>query len=453
MPEISTVVDVQIQVKDRGLSRQGFGNMAILFESDDVAWRTQLVTQPSEIKALHASAFGEFSPLYIEGSAVFDQDPGVPQVLLIRKGADDSIAAALAAADAANSDWYCIVSTVRTLALIKEIAAYVESRTKPAIYIAQTADADCLLGGASVIKDLYDLARARTSAHYHNPAKGKYRLTISSAFVAGNSANLKVNGIALGAVPFNVTSDGTMIDLATALQATSAVGTATVTMVAGAADNDRVIEIEAANNKTDVLITEYVCSGGASINTATFEKLSGGAESLAGALASSRISQDAGSTTWKFGTLSGITADSLTATEQANLELYNANHYLTYGGVSLPAQGKLSTGRFIDVQQGADWISVNMTADIFDLLQSAAPKKIPYTDKGLEQIAGTVRSRLRLAVDAGILAEDPAPAVTVPKTSTQAAVDKAARVVKGISFTGTLAGAVHKVVLTGQVTL
>lgn len=453
MPEISTVVDVQIQVKDRGLSRQGFGNMAILFESDDVAWRTQLVTQPSEIKALHATAFGEFSPLYIEGLAVFAQDPGVPQALLIRKGVADSIAQALAAADAENSDWYCLTSTVRTLALIKEVASYVETRTKPAIYIAQTADADVLLGGASVIKDLHDLARKRTATAYHNPAKAKYRLTISAAFVAANSVNLKVNGTALGAVPFNVTSDTTLSDLAVALQGTTAIGVATVTAVAGGTENDRVIEFEASDNKTDVVISEYVCSGGVSINTATVEKLSGGAESFAGAWASSRISQDPGSTSWKFGELSGITADALTETQQTNLELYNGNHYLTYGGAKLPAQGKLANGRFIDVQQGADWISVNMTADIFDLLQNTAPKKIPYTDKGLEQIAGTVRSRLRLAVDAGILAEDPAPAVTVPKTSTQASIDKAARVVRGISFTGTLAGAVHKVVLTGQVTL
>lgn len=451
MPEISTVVDVQIQVKDRGLSRQGFGNMALLIETDVVAWRTQLVESPADVTALEA-AFGEWHPIYIAARDIFAQAPGVPQVLLVRKGAADTVAAALTAADAENSDWYCLLATTRTAATIKDVASYVESRTKPAIYIAQTGDADTLLGGASVLKDLYDLARKRTATIYHAPAKAKSRLTISDKFVAGNSVMLKVNGSLIGAVPFNASSDQTLADLATALQATTAIGTATVTVVAGA-DNDRVIEIEATDNQTNVLITDYVCAGGLTINTATFEKVSGGAEDLAGAWASSRISQDPGSTTWKFGELSGITADALSATQQAFVELYNGNHYLTYGGAKLPAQGKLANGRFVDVQQGVDWISVNLQADVFDLLQSAAPKKIPYTDKGLEQIAGTVRSRLRLAVAAQILAEDPAPVVTVPKTSTQSAPDKAARVVRGIAFTGTLAGAVHKVLLSGEVVL
>lgn len=451
MPEISTVVDISIKVKDRGLSRQAFGNMAVLFETvASPGWRTKLVTSPADVVALGAD-FGEFSPVYIACREAFAQETAVAQLLLINKLAAESESAALTAADAENSDWYCLVYTGRTLAGIKAAAAYVESRTKPAIYIAQTADSDTLLGGASVIKDLYDLSRARTATIYHSPAKQKLRLTISAAFVAGNSVTIKVNGVAIAAVPFNATSDQTLADLATALAATSAIGTAVVTAVGGGTDNDRVIEIEAADNKTNVELTEYTCAGGGTINTATVEVESGGAEDLAAAWASSRVAQDVGSTTWKFGELSGITADALTATQQAFLELYKANHYLAYGSAKLPAQGTMSTGRFIDVQQGIDWIAVNMQADIFDLLQNMAPKKVPYTDKGMQQLAGPVRSRLRLAVAAGILAEDPAPVVSVPLVSAQAPADKAARVVKGITFSGTLAGAVHKAQLTGEV--
>ena len=451
MPDISTVADISIKVKDRGLSRQAFGNMALLFETvASPGWRTKIVTSPSDVVALGA-VFGEFSPVYIAARDAFAQETAVPQLLLINKLAAESESQALTAADAENSDWYCLIYTSRTAANVKLAATYCESRTKPCIYIAQTADADTLLGGASVIKDLYDLSRARTAVIYHAPAKQKLRLTISAAFVAGNSATIKVNGVAIAAVPFNATSDTTLADLATALAATAAIGTAVVTTIAAATDNDRVIEIEATDNQTNVALTEYTCAGGGTINTATIEVESGGAEDAAAAWASSRVAQDVGSITWKFGELAGITADALNPTQQAFLELYKANHYLTYGSAKLPAQGTMSTGRFIDIQQGIDWIAVNMQADIFDLLQTMAPKKIPYTDKGMQQLSGPVRSRLRLAVAAQILAEDPAPVVTVPLVSAQAPADKALRVVKGITFSGTLAGAAHKVTVSGEV--
>jgi hypothetical protein len=93
-----------------------------------------------------------------------------------------------------------------------------------------------------------------------------------------------------------------------------------------------------------------------------------------------------------------------------------------------------------------------MQADVFDLMQTMAPKKVPYTDPGAQQIGAIVRKRMALAVGAQILADDPKYTVTVPKVANQDPGNKAVRKMAGILFSGTLAGAVHGVALQGELT-
>jgi len=452
MPEISNIVSMSLSVRDKGLTRVGFGTMAILI-STGAAWRTKRVTKLSDVLACTPIAdFGSWSPAYIEVAAAFAQSPTVEEVLLINKQAVESTTEALVAGDAADSDWFGLVTTIRTDADIKLAAAYVSTRGNPTIFIGQTGNAAALLPGDSITKQLYDLGYNNAGVIFHKTAAGTYKLTVTDKFVALNSITCKVNGVPVGPVVFAGDSDATLALLAVALQATAPISLATVVAVVGAADNDRVIEIVANDNNTDVMITDYVCTLGAQVNGAIFEKVAGGAEGLAAAWMASRLCYEPGETTWKFGQLVGITADNLTPSQTAALELYNANHYQAYGSTALPAQGKFASGRFIDVEQGAAWIKVRMQEDVFELLQTLAPKKIPYTNKGIEQLAGPVRKRLGLAVGVGILSDDPAPYVVTRPVSQQDPADKAVRRVRGIKFFGTLAGAVHGVALEGELT-
>ena len=64
-----------------------------------------------------------------------------------------------------------------------------------------------------------------------------------------------------------------------------------------------------------------------------------------------------------------------------------------------------------------------------------------------------MKASLRAAVNQGILAADPAPTVTVPKVADVSAADKTARLLPDMKFTGTLAGAIHKVTITGVVSV
>jgi hypothetical protein len=159
----------------------------------------------------------------------------------------------------------------------------------------------------------------------------------------------------------------------------------------------------------------------------------------------------AGSATWKFKTLKGITVDKLNPTQVGNADGKNCNTFTPIGGVNVTAEGVVADREFIDVIMGCDWIFVNMQADIYAAMVNSP--KIPFTDKGAALIESIIRTRLNLAIKQGILADSPAPVVSVPKVADVSSADKTARRLTGITFQGTLAGAIHAVTVNGNVTV
>lgn len=158
-----------------------------------------------------------------------------------------------------------------------------------------------------------------------------------------------------------------------------------------------------------------------------------------------------GSESWKFKTLSGVTAVSLTGTHRTNLVNKNGNSYQTNGGRNITIEGTTCDGDFMDVTRGLDWLDDDMTAAVFGALAGA--DKIPYTDAGVAVVENEVRGSLKRAIRRGILADDPAPVVTVPKVADVSTGNRASRILPDVKFTGTLAGAIHKVVIIGKVSV
>lgn len=160
---------------------------------------------------------------------------------------------------------------------------------------------------------------------------------------------------------------------------------------------------------------------------------------------------DPGSETWKFKTIAGLAPTTLTATQRTNLVNRAANFYQTVAGVSITQEGTTSDGDFIDVQRFIDWLEDDMTKSVFEALAGA--NKIPYTDAGVAIIEARVRGSLRRGINRGGLAEDPAPVVTVPLVASVASGDRALRLLPDVKFSATLAGAIHKVIITGVVSV
>lgn len=164
------------------------------------------------------------------------------------------------------------------------------------------------------------------------------------------------------------------------------------------------------------------------------------------------LPDDPGSETWKGKTLADIDAVSLTSTQRANLRARKANTYTLIGSENKTWEGTVAGGSYgyIDVTRGVDWLVDDITKRVFDAMFSG--EKLPYTNAGIAVIRSEIKSSLRTAIGMGILASDPDPTVIVPDISAVSASDKALRNLSGVKFSGVLAGAIHTVAITGNVT-
>jgi hypothetical protein len=160
---------------------------------------------------------------------------------------------------------------------------------------------------------------------------------------------------------------------------------------------------------------------------------------------------DPGSETWKFKTLTGVTASALTATETSAAQAKHCNLYRTIGGVDITSEGYAASGRFIDQTRGIDWLHARLQERIFSRLANSA--KIPFTDAGVAVIEGEVRAQLADGIAVGLLADDPAPTVTVPAVADVSTANRALRTLPDVNFTAQLAGAVHTIEIAGVVSV
>ncbi len=177
-----------------------------------------------------------------------------------------------------------------------------------------------------------------------------------------------------------------------------------------------------------------------------------GVEQPAIAWISEELPKDPGSSTWKFKTLAGITTYELTSGEQTFLEGKNGNHYQTVAGVAITSEGKMSGGEWIDVTQFLDWLTARIKEAAFSAF--ASNPKIPYTDLGIQTMGSTTEDVLREGAKRGGIDENGATPITVtlPRVADVSAADKQARELS-YSFAASIAGAIHKAIIQGRVTV
>jgi hypothetical protein len=163
------------------------------------------------------------------------------------------------------------------------------------------------------------------------------------------------------------------------------------------------------------------------------------------------LPKDPGSITWKFMTLSGVDYVDYTSTEQGYITAKDCNNYVRIAGISMTQEGVMSSGEFIDVVRGIDFIRARLQEYVFTLLANS--DKVPFTNAGIAAVEAEVRAVMELAIGQKILTADPAPVVQAPKASEVSAADKANRLLPDVTFTGTLAGAIHAVQISGTISV
>ena len=150
-----------------------------------------------------------------------------------------------------------------------------------------------------------------------------------------------------------------------------------------------------------------------------------------------------------YKTLTGVTVQSLTDTQRANLLAKNMSFVETVATKNVPFDGKTGDGDYLNTQRGLDWLDDDMKKEVFENL--IAPDVFPFTDEGGRALASAIGASLQRGIRKGVLAADPAPVVTVPLVADILAADKTARTFTGIEFSATKLGAVHKANIVGTV--
>jgi len=160
---------------------------------------------------------------------------------------------------------------------------------------------------------------------------------------------------------------------------------------------------------------------------------------------------DPGGDDLKWKSLAGVTAAKLTATHRTNLRAKMGNTIETVAGDNITWEGTMASGRFIDLTRSIDWLYDDMQKGVFGVLVSV--EKVPFTDGGIALVENEVRASLGRAISNGILADDPAPVVTAPRARDVSSSNKALRLLPDIKFSATFAGSVHKVKITGNISV
>lgn len=158
-----------------------------------------------------------------------------------------------------------------------------------------------------------------------------------------------------------------------------------------------------------------------------------------------------GSETWFGKRLLDLAPVNLTTTYQLHLTNKNANSFWTVAGVNITFNGQTSDGDFIDIQRGIDWLDQDMSIGIFTAL--ITNDKVPYTDDGVQIIVAEIIASMKRAATNGILvplSANPATYLTIPKVADADPANKAKRILAGLAFDGTFQGAIHKVLLNGN---
>lgn len=157
------------------------------------------------------------------------------------------------------------------------------------------------------------------------------------------------------------------------------------------------------------------------------------------ALFGGELARDAGKATWAYKTLRGITVDNLTETQRTNALAKNCNVYISYAESSYTEAGKTCEGTFIDIIRDIDQyksdIQVAVISRFFNL------PKVPQTEVGAAIIQSELIATTRRAINSGILADDPAPVIFVPKVLDISTNDRANRILPDITITARIQGA------------
>ena len=453
---VSDIVDVQITKQTASLTRAGFGTPMILSSEATGLLSSLTKVYGTDVAELVADGFDLNGITAKKFSAIISQNPKVDRIIVAKRET-----LPLKTLDitpiAKNTTAYSIT-----------ISGVGPTATAPPEVFTFTTDATATV--AEITAGLVALINAGTMdvLATDNTTKITLEKAVTPGGVAteGVSFRYLVNDRSLLQVQ-NITPDpgvvGDLVSVRTAIDGND-------TWYALFLDNSGKAEIEALASNIETLIKLFIAG------TSDADVLTSASTDVASVLQSNNyirtallwhpdpdngpgaawagkaLPSDPGSITWNLlQGIVGVPATKFTTNELGFLKLKNVNRFVLLAGQTAPQEGKTSSGEFIDITRGIDFIQARLEENIF--LKLLQLPKISFSDPGISIIENEVRGVMSLGITQSIFLANPAPTVSVPFAADVDVLDKANRLLPDVLFDAKLAGAIHIVEVRGVVSL
>lgn len=435
---ISEIVQVSITAATAVPSQKGFGIPMV------VAYHTRF----SDLYRIYTSTNGMLSdgfsvndPAYLMAQAAFSQNPCPPQVMIGRLTTATVRTFTLTMTDATQGNVATLTVTGKDgvpHALTRTIPAASSVNAEATAWVTLINTALGSLGTAAAATATVTVTPQTTGDKIHasgiNVGEMTYLDTAGAAgyaTVLGNLMNANANWYGLNIEHMDSTN---------------------VQAAAAWAESQPVLFVPNSADSAEITGNSVL---GAALKAAAYKRTgllwTGTPQNYSGAAwLGNVLPNPPGGATFMFKTLAGVAVDNITPTQRANLDANNVNHYDPIASINTTRYGLTASGQYLDVTWGIDWQSADMKVSVFTPL--ANNPKLPYTNVGIGVIEGAMKASLARGVKNGFLA--PGSTSVTPQTVEGASTsDKGNRILSGMQFGGRMAGAIHKVVIQGSLSL
>jgi len=441
MGALTDYVTLTISRASVGLTRAGFGTVLIL--TPNVSW-TERTRTYADISAVAADFSDTTSAEYLAANAIFEQSPAPTKIKFGRLSNKPTLVYQLSAITPTSNVSYTYSVNVKGKGVTPTTVTFTSDGTP--------TDAEYAAGMVTALNSVVGKNFTATGA------TSPISITATNP---GDWFSIEVADPATQKVKMTHADPGVATDLAAILLADKDWYTVYNLFNSELMGGGIAAWVE-SNKKTyicDTNVTEAIITAAGNgdllddLKTLAYSRTLGfyhhAPDQFAGAALLGRCMPiDPGGETWALKTLVGVAASPLTGTHKTNLENRNANGYESIGSVGVTFDGKVASGDYFDVTRFLDWFENTAATYIFNAL--TAEDKTPFNDAGISKIGSQLRKALKEAVTAGGFNDDWE--VILPKYTDVSSSNKTARTLSGVKFKATLAGAVQKVTINGNVT-
>jgi len=442
MPNISDYIQVTITRLTQGVKRTGFGTCLLLGEVSEFYERTKSYNSIAAV----ADDFASTDTIYLMAAKFFSQSPRPRTLKVGRKYANVNAKQTLSPDANPTAGTYTITLGALTTAAINYDGN--AAAIKAALEALATVTEVTVTGSLSAGDVVVEFTGADANTHFATMSVDASGLTTTTAVTVtvnqyGSATETWVEAIS-NVVAFD--NDWYCLVATTRTEAD---------ILLIAADIEARRKIYIAGSEDAAVITSATDDVASDLKTANYIRTALAYSETSGhyfdiAWAAHMLAKDAGSSTWAFKSLNGITSDTYTDSELAYALGKYANVFIELGGKDVTLEGTVAKGEYIDITRGIDYIQARLEENIFEVLSSV--DKIPYTANGIAVIEGIIRQTLEDAYRNDIIVKpDGGFDVTVPNIDDISTTEKATRILPDVEFTATMKGAIHEVVIQGLV--